>query len=317
MSAMSDTSAVWSWLRRRPPEAVAFAVLCTGAAACLGVAVAFPMSPQAPVALGLAMIPIALGLAAAALVFGHRAPRGALLAGAVLAAVLNSALVAAAHTTGGALGDALAYAWLMVYVGLFFPWAAHGFALLIAVGFGLGLLASGLPGMVTGWAVLSITTWTLGAVLCRVSRIVRRHIDTDALTGVLNRQGLQAATARLRRHRRRRDEPLAVAMIDLDGFKQINDRDGHAAGDRLLTEAATAWRAALRSDDVLARVGGDEFVIVMPGTTEDEAATVLERLRRTSPVALSAGVTLWEVDESLEECLRRADGELYAAKAVS
>jgi diguanylate cyclase (GGDEF)-like protein len=304
-------------LARRPPEALALCALLLGAAAVLVLAVAFPMSEQAPVRLGYAMIGVAVAMAAATLAVGHRVPRDVLLAEAVVAAILNSVLVAYAHTPGGALGDAFAYGWLTAYVAVFFPPAAVGFAVLVATGFGLGLLASGLPGLFTGWALVSLSTLMLAAVISRVSRGVRRQAVTDALTGALNRGGLRIAAERAAARRRRRTQELTVAALDLDAFKQVNDRDGHAGGDRLLAEAVDAWQSVLRGDDVLARTGGDEFVLLMPGTTETEAAAVLERLRRSHPVAWSAGVATWRPGEPLEACLQRADERLYAAKAAA
>jgi diguanylate cyclase (GGDEF)-like protein len=289
--------------------------LFLGAAAILAVAVLFPMSDGAPVRLGMVMIGVSVAMAGATLVWGDRWPRGALLGEAVVAVVLNSLLVAYAHTTAGAMGDAVAYVWLMLYVAIFFPSAATAFAGLIAAGYGAGLLASGLPRMVAAWAIISVSTWMAGLVLSRVSRAVRRHVATDALTGALNRAGLRAAADRAFLRTRRRAEDLAVAAIDLDGLKQVNDAHGHAAGDRLLTETAEAWSSALRSDDVLARTGGDEFVLIMPRTSRDEAAAVLERLRRAHPAAWSAGIARWRPGESLEACLERADKRLYVAKA--
>jgi len=204
----------------------------------------------------------------------------------------------------------------MAYAALFFPRLAAAFVALIAAAFGLGLLVSDIPGMLTPWVLVSVTTATVGAVLAGVSRGVRRHLQTDTLTGTLNRDGLQAAAGRVGIRARRRSEQITVAALDLDAFKQINDRDGHAAGDRLLTDAAAAWRAALRSDDILARIGGDEFVVIMPGTSPDEARTVLARLRQAHPVRWSAGVARWRSGEPLEACLQRADRRLYAAKGL-
>jgi diguanylate cyclase (GGDEF)-like protein len=302
-------------LRHRSAEVVVLVAFFLGAAAVLGISVLFPMSDGAPVRLGTVMIGVALAMAGATLVWGDRWPRGVLLAEAAVAVVLDSVLVAYAHTTAGAMGDAVAYLWLMLYVGIFFPSWATPFGVLVAAGYGAGLLASGLPRMVAAWALISLSTWIAGIVLSRVSRAVRRHVATDALTGVLNRAGLHAAADRAFLRTRRRDEDLAVAALDFDGLKQVNDAHGHAAGDRLLTETADAWRSALRGDDVLARTGGDEFVLIMPRTSRDEAAAVLERLRRAHPAAWSAGIARWRPGESLEACLERADQRLYVAKA--
>jgi diguanylate cyclase (GGDEF)-like protein len=190
------------------------------------------------------------------------------------------------------------------------------FGLLVAAGYGAGLLASGLDRMVGAWAVIAVATWTLGAVLGRASGRLREQVATDALTGALNRGGLEDAAGRALDRARRRSEALAVAALDLDAFKAVNDREGHAVGDRLLAETATAWRGVLRSEDVLARTGGDEFVLLMPGTTSEQAQEVLARLRSAHPARWSAGVATLRQGEPLDAALRRADERLYAAKAA-
>ena len=298
----------------RPPEVLALAALLAGATVSLLAGVVFPMSEQAPVAVGWALLPVAVAMTALTYVAGARLPRRVLLAQATLAVVLNSLLVAHAHTTGGAIVDALAYAWLTIYVALFFPWASTAFSALCAAGFGIGLLAGDLPHMLAAWIVLTVTVLSLGELLARASRSVRGRLATDVLTGVLNRGGLHDAARRATRRSRRKTEALAVAALDLDGFKAVNDERGHATGDRLLVEASTAWRAALRRDDVLARTGGDEFVLLLPNTSAAEAVTILERVREAYPVAWSVGITDWRPGDTLESCLERADRELYVAK---
>ncbi|WCB92633.1 hypothetical protein DSM104299_01330 [Baekduia alba] len=300
--------------RARSPEVKALTALLGGAAACLASGVAFPMSDQAPRTLGAVMVVVALALAAGTFVFGDRVRRGALLAEVCVVCALNSFLVTRAHTAGGAMADAFAYVWLTVYVAAFFPSAWAWFGALVAAGFGAGLLAAGLPGLFTAWLLLSLSVVTAGAVVSQVSRIMLGRMSTDHLTGTLNRSGLQEAARRMHLRRRRRERVVTVAALDLDGFKAVNDQRGHASGDRLLAEATAAWRDALRADDVLARTGGDEFIVLMPDTDPDEARAVLLRLRAAHPVAWSAGVTGWDADEPLAACLERADRELYAIK---
>jgi diguanylate cyclase (GGDEF)-like protein len=313
---LAAAAALRGRLPRRSPEALTLAALLAGAAAILFLAVAFPMSARAPVQLAAALGVVALAMAAGTLALGDRLPRGALLAQAALAIVLNSLIVAASHTAAGVMADAIAYAWLTVYVALFFPSAIGWFAVLVAAGFGAGILVTGLPGLLTGWIVMTATAASVGLVLSRLSRAVQRRIKTDLLTGVLNRGGLETAAGRAFERSSRRTEALSIAVLDLDSFKAVNDREGHAGGDRLLVGAASAWRAALRGDDFLARTGGDEFVLVMARTPPEQAEAVLERLRRAHPVRWSAGVTAWRPGESLESCLARADAQLYAAKAA-
>lgn len=300
--------------RGRSVESLTLAALLAGAALCLLAGIAFPMSARAPVHLSAWLLGVALAMSAGTLWLGDRVPRWALLVEAVVAAVLNSVIVAASHTTGGGMGDAFAYLWLTAWVALFFPRWAVPFAAVVSGGFAVGLVVSDLGHMTAGWVLVTVATSMLALLLSRFSRAMRRHLRTDALTGTLNRSGLAEVLQRVPRRRRAEDD-LVVAALDLDHFKEVNDREGHAAGDRLLAEATAAWRDALRSDDLLARMGGDEFVVVMPGTSPGEAARVLERLRGAHPASWSAGVVRWEAGEPFERCLERADAELYAAKA--
>lgn len=150
---------------------------------------------------------------------------------------------------------------------------------------------------------------------------------TDALTGVGSRRlledKLELEAARARRYRR----PFAVAIIDLDNFKVINDVLGHAAGDLALRKVAACMKKQKRSLDVLARYGGDEFVVLMPETKADDAVSLLERLRASVqqikltenlPLTLSCGVTesLPDRNDSAAEVMRRADLALYEAKGA-
>jgi diguanylate cyclase (GGDEF)-like protein len=145
--------------------------------------------------------------------------------------------------------------------------------------------------------------------LARVAR-------TDALTGVPNRRawdeqlGIELARAA------RTQAPVCIALLDLDHFKAFNDREGHPAGDAMLREAAAAWRRELRGIDVLARYGGEEFGLILPGCSVSEGATIVDRLRGTTPrgETSSAGVAAWDGAESADLLLARTDRALYAAK---
>jgi diguanylate cyclase len=157
------------------------------------------------------------------------------------------------------------------------------------------------------------------------------EVSTDALTQVANRRGLASAfEAESARATREAAEggtaTLAVALIDIDNFKKLNDSLGHAAGDEALKSLAQAVRERLRPVDHLARFGGEEFVLLLPGTALDEAQQALSRLQRSLTASLfmhegkdvfvtfSAGVTAWRTGEALAVALERADEALYEAK---
>ena len=139
---------------------------------------------------------------------------------------------------------------------------------------------------------------------------------TDPLTGAANRRAWDDELASALVRAVREGLPLSVSLLDLDDFKGYNDQHGHQAGDRVLKEAAAAWRGILRASDMLARVGGDEFAVLLPGCPLDMAATISDRLRAAVPAAVrcSVGVAVWDGRESAPEFLARADRALYEAK---
>lgn len=166
--------------------------------------------------------------------------------------------------------------------------------------------------------------------MTRVNRRIREVAARDALTGLLNRRSVLAATA-VGDARRRRDRALALVLIDVDHFKRVNDTHGHAAGDEVLRQVAARLRHGLRGDDLIARWGGEEFLLVLHGAGLDAAAALAERQRRlvaelpvvlpqtAAPlvVTVSAGVSVVaDGERTLEAALERADRALYRAKAA-
>jgi diguanylate cyclase (GGDEF)-like protein/PAS domain S-box-containing protein len=143
-----------------------------------------------------------------------------------------------------------------------------------------------------------------------------RMASTDDLTDLPNRRTWSLELAREVARARRSGEPLTVAMVDLDHFKDYNDRHGHQAGDRLLKEAAAAWREALRESDLLARYGGEEFAVALPNCDGEAAVALVERLRAVTPggESCSAGLATWDGRETLDALVGRADALLYEAK---
>ncbi len=148
----------------------------------------------------------------------------------------------------------------------------------------------------------------------------------DALTGLANRRVFEERIGPLMDSARRHGRPLAVAALDLDHFKEVNDHLGHGEGDRVLQQVAAVMRRTVRSSDLLVRMGGDEFLLVLPETTIGAARVLAERLvRRIGELGIEAGgrrlgvsigLVAWEPGMSKEELLQRADETLYRAKAA-
>ena len=146
----------------------------------------------------------------------------------------------------------------------------------------------------------------------------------DPLTGALNRRGFEQACQRELARARRSGTCLALAHIDLDDFKQLNDTRGHQAGDQVLVNLVELLHRSMRPSDVLCRFGGEEFVLMLPVNAIEEAAAAVARfLREFSTqripgadwaMTFSAGVTLQRLDEALEQTIERADAATYAAK---
>jgi diguanylate cyclase (GGDEF)-like protein len=158
------------------------------------------------------------------------------------------------------------------------------------------------------------------------SELERRAI-TDAQTQAFNRGYLFPRVNQEMERARGRGAPLSLLLVDLDHFKRINDRFGHPVGDQLLSAFADVVRASVRSTDVLVRRGGEEFVLIMPGTRECFAMAVAERLRARVACAplvvqdgvevaatISVGVASWDGRESAEALDARADRAMYEAK---
>ena len=139
---------------------------------------------------------------------------------------------------------------------------------------------------------------------------------TDPLTGLPNRRAWDRVLRTGLLESRQVEKPLSIAILDLDHFKRYNDSRGHQAGDRLLREAAAAWKEALRKEDMIFRWGGEEFTVILPHCDREQSIEVAERLRAATPgdQTCSAGVSTWDGRESAEALFARTDAALYQAK---
>ncbi|MGN6483749.1 MAG: diguanylate cyclase domain-containing protein [Thermomicrobiales bacterium] len=178
--------------------------------------------------------------------------------------------------------------------------------------------------LVRFFATMVVTSTIFYAAVIRVKwgyfRLIRNLRDqsrTDPLTGLLNRAAWLETVARERGQAPAM--PSAVLYLDVDRFKQVNDRQGHAAGDQVLVAIAGIMTDVLGSRARIARFGGDEFVAFLPGADEAAIVAWMEVLRRQAaaiPATVSAGSVMMNAADSIDEALARADGALLAAKAA-
>jgi diguanylate cyclase (GGDEF)-like protein len=239
-------------------------------------------------------------------------------AGPPLALVLVTFLLR--EGTGG-LGDPVDYEPLLILPVLWLALYGSRAELLttVVVG-GLSLAASvAIYGGGAAWVKAALWPAVTALVGLRVHALVaevRRLSQTDPLTGAANRARWDNELARESARSQRSGAPLTVALIDIDFFKAINDKHGHRAGDQLLQASTTAWQRELRRNDCLARYGGDEFALVMPETTLEQAHEIIQRLRDATPAGITVSVGLAQTGASEQEAqlVARADSALYEAK---
>lgn len=158
------------------------------------------------------------------------------------------------------------------------------------------------------WMGLATATGLLATLASRA--------DVDALTGLVSRRAWDRAWEQAVARADRRGEPLSVGLIDLDHFKLVNDARGHDAGDDLLRAVARSWLELDLPGVLIGRRGGDEFAVLMPGRTADDARQLTDLLCHGARARASAGVAEYATGESASEVLRRADSALYAAKSA-
>jgi diguanylate cyclase (GGDEF)-like protein len=244
------------------------------------------------------------------------------------------ALIAVANQKGGVSTYSYAPFFIIVFMwaGLHHrPGTSLALAPLAAVAYMVpGLIdAHALDGALSSVTIAIPACVLIGETVARtVSRLRRTEEElsrlalVDDLTGLANRRAFVTVGEQLVRVADRAGETVLVVYADLDGMKAINDRHGHAAGDEALRQAARILRETFREADLVARIGGDEFCVLLPGRASEAKASI-DRLRDamaapaagSPPVALSLGVAHGSPGCTIEDLIRRADAAMYADKA--
>jgi diguanylate cyclase len=291
------------------------ALTALGAARCAAFAI-WPPAPETP---STALLVAAALLAVAALGVWLVLPRVSPWLIDVWVAILTMAICAAGYVGASAsdqLAAALALALLAAYCAYFLPLGRMLFqvAWMIVLFVALTLVSPQLASPLYT-AIVVVTLVSLVWMVSHLASLLAAAAVRDPLTGILNRRGLAEAAELVRAVILRAERHISVVAIDLNNFKGYNDKNGHLAGDRLLVDLAQCWQGVLRSADILARVGGDEFIIVLPDTDVASAHAMLARLHEASPSRWAAGVVEWPPGQSFADTLRQADQALYLAKA--
>jgi diguanylate cyclase (GGDEF)-like protein len=261
--------------------------------------------------------------------FGPRLPRRAL----ALLGPLGVVLIAYALTTSPGPGDGAVLYALPVFWTTFFFGRRGAAAILVCVAIGHAVTLLLLPAIDSypgRWLDVMVSMCGVAIVVLvlegRNEMLVARlasEARTDPLTGLLNRRGFDEHAVREFAHARRTGSPIALATLDIDHFKQINDEWGHIVGDRVLANLARVLANEARGIDVAARLGGEEFGVLMPGSDAAGAESFVERVRASleagagtglPAVRISAGVVATREPLDVQVMLESVDRALYAAK---
>jgi diguanylate cyclase (GGDEF)-like protein len=299
-----------------PRQLARFTALLWAIGALLALSAIFlPHGPTVNVKGWSALAIYAAVVASTELLIGERFPAWPNYVTQLLALFGISAGVFYAHRSAVAFGVCSLYLLPTIFAASNYPTPLLGVYLVMQSAASAGvLLSSGVPGDLAGWMAVVGTTTTVGVVVHVQQQALRLAAITDPLTGLENRRGFEPMLARELARCERLGHPLCLAVLDLDRFKEVNDELGHQEGDRILVEMSNAWTNVLRPFDVLARAGGDEFVLLLPSTGPEQATEILARLTAASPQDFSAGVALAGPASRVEDMLRRADNACYEAK---
>lgn len=262
----------------------------------------------------LAAIGVAGSLLVALVVLRDRTPTWMLWGIQFMFVIASATLMTTSPTDAGSLSFMVGLVSASVYAGL---WGNRRMAVVVVstvvvAGTVALAVADRLSSLAVGWVAMASLSIGIVVVIQVLVRALERQVLMDPLTGVLNRRGLHSAVGPMSP---RRDEN-AVIMLDVDGFKGINDEIGHAEGDLVLSRLADVWSNNLRRHDTLARLGGDEFVLVLPGLDTVEADVLVARLLALSEHPWSYGIAIWRLGADFDDALESADANLRHMKRL-
>lgn len=313
LSRAARPNALDGWIGRMPGPVWTLAVYAGIAAVNLSVVLFLDQVSGTAHSLVTWTSVLAVALILSLWLMGSRTPRWVIHADVVLIILMATLLVAVATTSVGAVTAGFGYLTISLYVSYWMPRAqslAYVFAMsllyLAAISYG------DFTDLVAPWMLTVATMLIVLFVLSALRQALESAASTDELTGLLNRRALESlivANATDRRERQR-----TIVTIDLDEFKQLNDRKGHLAGDRALRDFGLACQRTLRPGDLAFRTGGDEFVLVLERLAPENVAPVVTRLHDATTVRWSHGCAEWPPRSEFDSALSLADAALYRDK---
>lgn len=263
-----------------------------------------------------AVAAVAIVIGSGVAVVGDRLPRWVYHLLALTGTSLVSLLVLLGHGGPASITLSTPYLFVIVNTVFLFPlWQSVVHVVIAEVACGLSLMA--VDANAGDILILQGSTLGMAVVVAWLARAASAA-DEDPLTGLANRRGFDRRLEEVLRSADRDGDQVSLAVLDVDHFKDVNDVEGHLAGDRLLLACARAWRTRVPAGGCLARYGGDEFALLLPGLPLGRAADLVDDLRRLTPddFTVSAGVAAWRPSDSGSVLMNRADVALYEAKTT-
>lgn len=277
---------------------------------------ALPYNNDSPLAARILGAAFTAGAVAVMIVLADRTPTWFLHLLIVVSIGFMLWLTAVTETSTGALTAMLILLIIAAYTAYTMPYIqAVGYVGAGAAGMLVSFaIADRFETLILPWAAVTLMGFAQILILGTLVSDLKHQVMIDPLTGLLNRAGLDLVTS-APGGARRLPEPRAIVVIDLDDFKATNDEHGHAEGDRVLSGVGGTILRLCRKDDIAVRLGGDEFILLLPSTSDDSAAAFADRIEAEVTAPCSTGITQWRGDEALHQAIARADRLMYLRKA--
>lgn len=298
----------------RGPENTAAIFWGSGALAILTI---LPMEPWNKLQLGYLLVAEIFALTATILRATHQqwAPKWSTSVGVVVGTIGIGGLVWI--TNQYSMNLSVLFIWIAIYSALNFSLKSSMYLIgFEGIVYGVVLFLTHGSAPIERWLQIMGTSTVAGGTVSLLVSELRIGANQDALTKLPNRRQWNEKLNEELERAKRNSSCLSVAMIDIDGMKEINDERGHLAGDDVLKTIGSKWAPLMRKGTLIARIGGDEFAAIAPDSTKEDLELIVMRLSQATPeISFSVGIAEWNYTEGLDELLNRADHNMYKMKS--